>query len=196
MVGAVELLDEQTRSMPAAQKTLARVHRALREMSEFTDALLMLSREDAVERATTAVCDVQAVFLRVLEDQRAIASDKHIAAHIDEHSAIRVLAPQSMVAMVLGNLVRNAVQHGQGERIDCTLSGREITVRNPGRIELDSAERVFERSFTTSPGGHGMGLYLAQRICQRYGWDIDVKQVGEEVVARVKFAARATQTTE
>lgn len=187
MVGAVELLDEQTRSLPAAQKALGRIHRALREMSEFTDALLTLSREDALERASAADCDLNAVVARVLEDQRAIAADKHIGFQADTPSAIRVPAPESMVAMVSGNLVRNAVQHGTGNRVDCHLNGRELTVSNIGQLDARDAERIFERSFTTSPGGHGMGLYLARRICQRYGWEIALEQVAERVVARVRF---------
>ena len=187
MVGAVELLDEQTRSLPAAQKALGRIHRALREMSEFTDALLTLSREDAVERASAADCDLNAVIARVLEDQRAIAADQQISSQADAPSSIRVPAPESMVAMVIGNLVRNAVQHGNGEGVECQLNGRELSVSNSGRIDTRDAQRVFERSFTTSPGGHGMGLYLAQRICQRYGWEIGLAQVGERVIAKVRF---------
>lgn len=187
MVGAVELLDEQTRALPAAQKALGRIHRALREMSEFTDALLTLSREDAVERATTADADLHAVIARVLEDQRAIAADREIAFQADAPNSIRVPAPESMVAMVIGNLVRNAVQHGKGARVECQLNGRELTVSNAGQLDTRDAGRVFERSFTTSPGGHGMGLYLAQRICRRYGWEIALEQAGERVVARVRF---------
>jgi signal transduction histidine kinase len=187
MFGAVELLEEQTRSLPAAQKTLGRVQRALREMSEFTDALLTLSREEAIERASATDCDLHSVIARVLEDQRAIAADKQIDLQLDPNSTIRVVAPESMVAMVIGNLVRNAVKHGKGDRVECTLNGRELTVSNIGRIEPPDAERLFERSFTTSPGGHGMGLYLAKRICQRYGWEIALEQQDDRVVARVKF---------
>jgi signal transduction histidine kinase len=187
IVGAVELLNEQTRSQPSAQKALGRIQRALREMSEFTDALLTLSREDAVERATQADCDVTAVLTRVADDQRAIATGKDIQLTLDSHGSVRVPAPESMVAMVIGNLVRNAIQHGQDPKIECTLTGRELQVTNVGHIEAPAMERVFDRSFTTSPGGHGMGLYLAQRICQRYGWNIGLDQVGGCVVAKVRF---------
>ncbi len=187
MVGAVELLDEQTRALPGAQKTLSRVHRALREMSEFTDALLTLSREDPVARASNADCDLRLVIQRVVDDQRAIASEKHIALTLDDSAPLRVAAPESMVAMVVGNLLRNAVQHGTGERIECTCQVREFTVTNHGHIDAQNAARVFERSFTTSPGGHGMGLYLARRICQRYGWVIALEQRGDRVVACVRF---------
>lgn len=194
MVGAVELLDEQTRTQPAAQKTLARVHRALREMSEFTDALLMLSREDAVARASSADCDLLSVIVRVVEDQRAIASDKQIELALDTARQVRVAAPESMVAMVVGNLLRNAVQHGSGAHITCEWRGCELIVTNEGHIDARNAGRVFERNFTTSPGGHGMGLYLARRICQRYGWSIALEQRGERVVASVRFDTEETQS--
>ena len=45
MRGAVELLETQAADRPGAGKALARIQRAVREMTEFTDALLALSRE-------------------------------------------------------------------------------------------------------------------------------------------------------
>ena len=45
MRGAVELLESSAADRPGAGKALARIQRAVREMTEFTDALLALSRE-------------------------------------------------------------------------------------------------------------------------------------------------------
>jgi signal transduction histidine kinase len=185
--GAVELLDDQTRQQPPARKALGRIRRAVREMSEFTDALLTLSREDAAERASSADSDLTSVLTRVVEDQRAIAPEKHIELALPGGASVRVPAPESMVSMVIGNLVRNAIQHGEGDRIRCELTSRAVRVINPGHIPDAAIGRVFERNYTTSPGGHGMGLYLAQRICERYDWDIAVEQSGADVVASVRF---------
>jgi signal transduction histidine kinase len=44
------------------------------------------------------------------------------------------------------------------------------------------------RRFTTHPGGHGMGLYLVRRICERYGWEIKLENSARGVTARVGFA--------
>lgn len=74
-----------------------------------------------------------------------------------------------MVAMVIGNIVRNALQHGGGA-VNVGLHDRRLSVSNAGRIADKDLPHLFEPRFTTRVGGHGMGLYLARRICDRYGW--------------------------
>ncbi len=185
--GAVELISEQTREQSSTHKPMDRIRRAVREMSEFTDALLTMSREELLEQAQGTLCDVNAVLPRVVEDQRAIAHGKHIEVTVDTQAAVRVQAPESMVAMLIGNLVRNAVQHGKGPTVTCHIEAGALTVANGGEIASSDLPRVFERSFTTRPGGHGMGLYLVRRICERYGWAIDLVSSRHQTVATVRF---------
>src|SRR5690606_11795711 len=141
---------------PASAKALARIQRAVRDMSEFTDALLALSREQTTSVTSEARCDVNAVLARVVEDQRSVASDRRIVLNIDSQERLEVAAPESMVAMTIGNLVRNAVQHGTGQEIRCESRGRQLIVSNSGA--LPSADLAsLSRRFTTHPAGHGMG---------------------------------------
>lgn len=186
MRGAVELLETQAADRPGAIKALARIQRAVREMTEFTDALLALSREQRPETVTETSCDVNAVLARVVEDQRSVAPDKRIVLEIESGARLRVAAPESMVAMTIGNLVRNAIQHGTGAQVLCRSRGRELVVSNAGALppgDLSGASR----RFTTHPGGHGMGLYLVRRICERYGWAIRLENSGVGVTATVGF---------
>ena len=184
MRGAVELIETQAADRPGATKALARIQRAVREMTEFTDALLALSREQPAP--ATSKCDVNAVLARVVEDQRSVAPDKRIVLEIEAGAELQVAAPESMVAMTIGNLVRNAVQHGTGTDIVCRCSGRELTVSNTGALPAGGLAAV-PRRFTTHPGGHGMGLYLVRRICERYGWLIRLENGAAGVVATVGF---------
>lgn len=185
MRGAVELLETQTVGRPGATKAIARIQRAVREMTEFTDALLALSREPQLVAPAETTCDVYAVLARVIEDQRSVAPEKHIVLDI-RGGTLRVAAPESMVAMTLGNLVRNAVQHGTGSDILCRAVGRELVVSNAGALPAGQLENIPPR-FTSHPGGHGMGLYLVRRICERYGWAIRLENSGAGVTATLAF---------
>jgi signal transduction histidine kinase len=185
MRGAVELLETSAADRPGAGKALARIQRAVREMTEFTDALLALSREQQSAAETT--CDVNAVLARVVEDQRSVSSGKRIVLDIEAGTKLQVAAPESMVAMTIGNLVRNAVQHGTGGEVLCRSHGHELLVTNAGALPTENLTSA-PRRFTTHPGGHGMGLYLVRRICERYGWDISLENGPRGVTARVGFA--------
>jgi signal transduction histidine kinase len=185
--GAVELLSEQTVNQQSTHKPVERIRRAVREMSEFTEALLTMSREETAQDPQEAACDVAVLLPRVVEDQRAVGRGKHIDIAAQADTPVRVQAPDSMVAMVIGNLVRNALQHGSGATVACRLEGRVLSVANTGGIATADLPRIFERSFTTRPGGHGMGLYLARRICERYGWDIALNSDQQQTIATVRF---------
>ncbi|HKS55984.1 MAG TPA: HAMP domain-containing sensor histidine kinase [Steroidobacteraceae bacterium] len=187
MRGAVELLETSAADRPGASKALARIQRAVREMTEFTDALLALSREQQGGAAGDASCDVNAVLARVVEDQRSVSPGKRIVLEIEGAGHLRVAAPESMVAMTIGNLVRNAVQHGTGGEVLCRSHGHELLVTNAGTLPTASLSTAARR-FTTHPGGHGMGLYLVRRICERYGWNISLENGPSGVTARVGFA--------
>jgi signal transduction histidine kinase len=186
MRGAVELLETTAADRPGAGKALARIHRAVREMTEFTDALLALSREQQAAAAGDASCDVNAVLARVVEDQRSVSPGKRIVLEIEGDTNLQVAAPESMVAMTIGNLVRNAVQHGTGGDVLCRSHGHELVVTNAGTLPTASLSTAARR-FTTHPGGHGMGLYLVRRICERYGWNISLENGPAGVTARVGF---------
>jgi signal transduction histidine kinase len=184
--GAVELLEEHSADRPSSAKALARIQRAVFEMSEFTDALLALSREPHGGERSEATCDVHGVLVRVVEDQRSVSPGKRVVLDTSSAGSIDVPAPESMVAMVIGNLVRNALQHGTGQEIKCRLDGRELHVTNSGAVP-EAQLSAAPRRFTTHPSGHGMGLYLVRRICERYRWSIRLENQRDGVDATVGF---------
>lgn len=185
--GAVELLSEQYAHQAGAEKALERIRRAVREMAEFTTALLSLAREPDATTSTDSSCDITALLPRIVEDQRATAVDKTIALQFEAATSLRVSAPDSMVAMVIGNIVRNALQHGDGTIVSVGLHERTLKVSNAGQITVGDLPHIFEPRFTTRAGGHGMGLYLARRICERYGWQISIESDASGTTAVLVF---------
>jgi len=41
-------------------------------------------------------------------------------------------------------------------------------------VHPEDLPRVFDRSYTTKQDGNGLGLNLVKRICDRFGWRIDI----------------------
>jgi signal transduction histidine kinase len=185
--GAVELLETQLANRTGSAKALERIQRAVREMSEFTDALLMLSREERAAAPADSGCDVGELLVRAAEDQHSVLPGKRIALEMSDSESLHVAAPASMVAMVIGNVVRNALQHGTGDSVVCRLNGRELMVTNAGMLPETALGSVPARRFTTHPGGHGMGLYLVRRICERYRWAIRLENTVDGVLVTVGF---------
>jgi signal transduction histidine kinase len=88
--------------------------------------------------------------------------------------------PPDVVAEVLSNLLRNAVEAmgGRGEvAVDVgSLGGKwQIRVTDHGTgIAPDMVDRIFRPGHTSKATGHGMGLYIARRLIESHGGDISV----------------------
>lgn len=83
-------------------------------------------------------------------------------------------ADPARLALVLRNLLENALRHGGGVSVRCRLDGSRLLVQDagPGFGGADP-ERLFERFQRQGPGaGHGLGLTLVRQACQACGWQV------------------------
>jgi len=62
-----------------------------------------------------------------------------------------------------------------------------LSVTNAGAISEPDLRRTFKQPFSTRRGGSGMGLYLVRRICDRYGWQVNLESDTEGTTATVLF---------
>ena len=105
---------------------------------------------------------------------------------VDVDADGEICADPGRVRQLLGNLFRNAAEHG-GERVVVgdLPDGFYVEDDGPG-IGPDEREKVFESGYTTSETGTGFGLSIVQRIAEAHGWDVAVTE-GERGGARFEF---------
>jgi signal transduction histidine kinase len=186
--GATELLADQAREQPALSRTIERIRRATRDMSEFTQALLLLAREPNSITNPGEQCDATEIASRVIEEQLSLISGKAVTAHCECSEPVHVSAPASLVKIVLSNLVRNAILATDAGSISCHARGRTIELHDSGGgIPEGAMGKIFDRNFSLRPGGHGLGLHLTKRICDHFGWSLGLESTATGTVARVTF---------
>jgi signal transduction histidine kinase len=188
--GAVELLlarpelDERTRAR------LMRIQRAEQQCTDLISALLLLSRN---ERAL-GECDVARVAQQLLDGHRAQLGGKPLQLRMEGQERLVIDAPESAVAVALGNLIGNAVKYTQSGEVIVRL-GRdcvEVVDSGPG-LSAEDAARLFERGYRGTHAGHsqggGIGLSIVRRLCALYGWDVQVRPGAQRgVEATLRFA--------
>ena len=113
--------------------------------------------------------------------------DETVSVEVVAEADGEILADPGRVRQLLGNLFRNADEHG-GERVVVgdRPDGFYVADDGPG-IDPDERDRVFESGYTTSETGTGFGLSIVQRIAEAHGWDVTVTE-GERGGARFEFA--------
>jgi signal transduction histidine kinase len=186
--GATEVLAEQQDLPPAATRATARLQRAVREMREFIEALLFLSREERRDDAERARCDLRRIVLQLGDDYRALKNGKALTIEVTATDELWLDAPPALPAIVVSNLLRNALEHTATGEIRIVLDGRTLSITDTGEgIPADAQALLFTRGFTTKAGG-GMGLHLTKRICDRFGWRLTIASTsGKGTTASVEF---------
>ena len=151
------------------------VESAATRMGEQLQALLFLAREQALgvmEPVAIAECVYDAV-----EPLRPEIARKHLDFEVAvEPEAVLMLNWQALHTALV-NLLRNAVQYTAHGFVRVKFSGHQLTISDSGiGIEPSYLPFLFERFFRGSTQGEGLGIGLAivKRICDHYGWRIEV----------------------
>jgi signal transduction histidine kinase len=87
-----------------------------------------------------------------------------------------VIAPESVVAVTVGNLIGNAMRYTAEGEVRITIgSGRVIVDDSGPGIPEEELDHVFDRHYrgqNISGKGAGLGLAIVKRLCELYGWSI------------------------
>lgn len=117
------------------------------------------------------------------------AEDKGCDISISIKAGVLVKANESLVEILISNLLSNTVRHGVLKSgISVTLDGRSLIVSNEGKSALNEAN-LFKRfiSATTENPGTGLGLAIVKEICDKYGWRVTYSFTGNQHVFSVFF---------
>ncbi|MEM8745828.1 MAG: HAMP domain-containing sensor histidine kinase [Actinomycetota bacterium] len=179
-IAAIRLTAEAA-DADSAEASLRRVGELAADASTLTDDLLTLARMDADRMQL----DRQRVRIDLLVES-IVAAIPGAEDAVDVRAPDEVIAPvdPSLVERAIGNLVRNAMVHGDarpGNTAELTVSTSQASVKvhmrdqGPG-LDPDVADELFER-FRSRIGssGHGLGLPLARWIARAHGGDLTIE---------------------
>lgn len=183
--GAVELIADDPELSPRSERALARVAKATERMRDTVSTLLVMAREQEIEPSLedVSVADCVEAQLAQLEPDAGPEVEWQCSAR----PVVR--APRVAVEVIIGNLIRNARQHSQGNHVQVCLQRDRLTVRDDGvGIPPHELERVTERGNNSPAEGNGIGLSLVRRLCERYGWTLSIdSRIGGGTVVHWRF---------
>jgi signal transduction histidine kinase len=190
MMGAVDVLDSQELN-PVSRRALSRIKRACAEMLAFIEATLFLSREDSSTISQSDPVNVGNVVQSVVEDNMPAAEEKRLQMTTELQNDLVLQQPDSIVRIMVGNVVRNAIEHTNQGGINISLIEGKLSIEDSGSgIPEKDLPHIYDRSYTTKEGGTGLGLNLVKRICDRFNWYISVNSIeGKGTQVIIDFAS-------
>ena len=149
----------------ADPEVLADIEADAARLGMLLDDLLALAREDAAAPVRGEPVDLA-------ELAREAGADEVVA----EPAIVRGERPA--LDRAVGNLVRNARKHGQGQveievQHDGDRARLSVSDEGPG-LTPQEAERAFDRFWRGPTGGSGLGLAIVRAIAERHGGTVTV----------------------
>ena len=191
LVGVVLMrasVGEHATTLGGATEALARIRHQSHRMSETIDALLTFARS-AARPAPGARSDARTIVQEVVADARCLAGEGRTQIVVEPLSRGVVACEPTVLAIVLSNLVRNAVKygddvHGAGHvtlrsyRRCARLVCFEVEDTGPG-LPPGAEEHVFEpfmrlREAEPVKAGIGLGLATVKRLVEANGGQVGV----------------------
>lgn len=189
--GSLDILQMQTSLTTQQGRVLERMRGTVTAMEGLIETLLLLAREESREPDSEPV-SLSRLGATVVQQVRDALSGPESAIDLKIEGDATVQASEKVLVILLTNLLRNAVQYGEGRPIEVRLSRRALSVVDQGRgmdaRELENAFRPFYRGRADGVG-HGLGLAIVRRLCDRYGWKIQVRSApGKGTSITIEFA--------
>jgi signal transduction histidine kinase len=174
-----ELLLAESAIPQKAQTRIEQIDGAARQMTERIEVLLLLARSrgpDETETLALRRCVEDAAYPYLDEIER-----KGLAFDIAIPDTQLVHVDRKALQLVLANLIKNAVRYTDRGHVRVTYEAPRVIVSDSGSgIAPEHQPQLFDRYFRADSrpeGGLGLGLAIVRRICDHFGWKIEVQSV-------------------
>jgi PAS domain S-box-containing protein len=135
------------------------------------------------------------VLTEVLRVQHGEFADRRVAVEAETPAQLPlVMADRDQIKQVFFNITKNALeamQPGGALKIKSRADDESVHLAfadNGAGIKQEDLIRLFQPYFTTKPGGHGLGLMIAQRIMRDHGGQLGIEsQPGVGTVVTLQF---------
>jgi signal transduction histidine kinase len=174
--GAVEIMEQQpeVENNPLLFKPLKRISQSVKDMQATIETFLWLAREENLSNNT---CKVALAVQKAVDANRHLIADKDVALQVDILTDKSLQVKEEILYISIINLIRNACQHTDTGTIRIVVDQDHITITDTG-VGIDSNQL----SNITKPhikgeksNGFGLGLSIVERLCHRFGWELEIK---------------------
>jgi two-component system OmpR family sensor kinase len=192
--------------LPESRERLAALQSGTRRTAHLLEQLLALARYDIGGMTGAPVTSLDQCTKEVVADLLPRAADRGVDLGFEIVEPLFVRAEPAMLAVMVRNLIDNAIRHiPKGGRVDIGVYREEtqaifqVEDNGPGIPEADHA-RIFEPFFrgrAVVEEGSGLGLSIVRRIVERLNGSLSLENItpasGLRVIVSLPSVDQPTQ---
>lgn len=177
-------------------RAVSRIKRTCKHMGALINTLLLLAREQK-DTDTSSSTNLNDLLDQLLKQQLELHPASALTTTIHHENTVIVNAPESVLAIVLGNIIGNAFSYTEKGSIKITIAGQSVRVEDSG-IGMDPGQlrRAFEpfyRASAKQSDHQGLGLAIVRQTCINYDWDVQVTSApGRGTTFCIDFAGKVS----
>jgi signal transduction histidine kinase len=183
---------------PAGRAQLVRIRETARDVESLIALLLVLAKDPARLADISEHVALETALPSIVDDHRYLTRDKALTVTVTSLEPCAIVAPPHIVRAAIGNLVRNAIENSDRGDIAIALDAHGVvSIVDPGHgmtpVEIAAIHSKLARG--ADRDGGGIGLALIGRLCEHFGWRLDItSSVGQGSRVTLDFSASAATT--
>jgi len=175
---------------PAIDEHLDKIQRASANMANMIHALLAVTRDQPVENTFEPIA-LRPLVVEIIDSLQPEIRAKHIDIDncLDKTDCVRT--DKTLLTVVLINLIRNGVKHGENSSIRIDMADSNLSISDNGfGIDSEDLLHIFDFAYRgQNSQGYGVGLYISKLICDYLGWSLRLEANPQGgIVAQVRFS--------
>lgn len=190
-IAAIQGASELLRATPEKRVVLLdRIDRGVASMRALIDTFLWLAR--APNPQPDPPISIRESIERVISAQSGIAQRLGVELTCMVQEDAFVSAPSAALEIAVSNLVANAISFASKKPVSVHADSHGVTIEDRGRGMSESQREASMSEFVRADesSGYGLGLPIADAICERLGWTLSItSKIGEGTIAHIEFRA-------
>lgn len=180
IAGAAEVLAEWPGLDERVLQRIATIRRHAQRMSQVVEAMLLLAKEERPDAETA--CNLAEVVDDALQDNLPALEGRPVTVRTAIAERVVLPVERSLAYVLVANVLRNACASTREGWIEIRLDARELRIGDSGiGIPEERFSELFKRHAKGEEStGHGLGLSIVARICERLRWRISVESVARQ----------------
>lgn len=197
IAGAAQLLEAETLDA-AGRRALGRIRLTTEAMRDTLAALLHLAKEPSPLSALEPL-ELNIWLPDLIADYRPLLEGRPLTLEVGPIEPTSVRMAPAIVAIIFGNLVRNAMEHTPAGHLEIALRDGIFSIDSRGEpLDAAAVARLYRSLALAETGrvpGAGIGLYLVRQLCERLGWSlIYAHNEADELQVRLDLNLRRVRT--